>query len=97
MSDATIYDIRTALETCQDGDCSEGSWTTHPDVDTTGTGNTLEANLGGLIPKKLYRVEARARNGDAESPWSQYAFVYPTNDVLAACPRNTAGEWFGVE
>ena len=82
---ATGYDVRYTEETCDsDGDCSvvPANWREKLDIQTSGSG-VIEADLGGLTEKTLYRVEVRSVKWGALSGWSSgVVSVFPTDSAL---------------
>lgn len=60
-------------------------WLVQMDVATGG--GVIEVALGGLAPKRLYRVEVQAfvthTSGPRASDWSDFTLVFPTDGPLA--------------
>ena len=97
VAGATGYNVQYVEEVCTPGVRCEPdgglapNWRTRTNmvVSTstvtvgTSTVTVMEATLGGLTEKTLYRVEVQAVIVDA-SAWSDLVFVYPTRNPLAS-------------
>ena len=96
VSGATSYNVRYVEETCRSGGvCGPKEGQDGPDWETSAAitsqitidGSTvIEAKLGGLTPKKPYRVEVRVVIVDS-SEWSDFVVAYPTSSP----PQPTEG------